>query len=66
MPYQGQVSRPVMVAANLAGRADVNPGYAGQGIGMIRAVRPAADIMAELVSAAEAVLRARSAAFLEG
>ena len=27
MPYQGQVSRPVMVAANLAGRADVNPGY---------------------------------------
>ena len=33
---------------------------------MIRAVRPAAEIMAELVSDAGAVLRTRSAAFLEG
>ena len=66
MPYQGAVSRPVMVAANLAGRADVNPGFAGQGIGMIRSVRPASEIVAELVSDAGAALRARSAAFLEG
>ncbi len=66
MPWQGRISRPVMVAANLAGRADVNPGFAGQGIGMIRAVRPAAEIMAALVADAEAALRARSGAVLGG
>ncbi|MEC9346690.1 MAG: nitronate monooxygenase family protein [Pseudomonadota bacterium] len=60
MPFQGQVSRPALVAANLAGRAqDVNPGFAGQGIGMIKAVRPAAEIMADLVAGTEAVLAER-------
>ena len=66
MPWQTRVSRPVMVAASLAGRADVNPGFAGQGIGMIRGVRPAADIMATLVADAETALRARSARFVGG
>ncbi len=66
MPFQGQLSRPVMVAANLAGRADVNPGFAGQGIGMIRAVRPAAEIVADLVAGAEAALRTRAGAALGG
>lgn len=66
MPYQSQISRPVMVAANLAGRADVNPGFAGQGIGMVRSVRPAAEIMADFVSQAEAVIASRSTAALGG
>lgn len=58
MPFQTQVSRPALTAANLAGRSqDVNPGFAGQGIGMIKAVRPAADIMADLVEGAEATLK---------
>lgn len=58
MPFQTQVSRPALTAANLAGRSqDMNPGFAGQGIGMIKAVRPAADIMAELVAGAEATLK---------
>ena len=62
MPYQGQVSRPALVAANLAGRAqDVNPGFAGQGIGMIKAVRPAAEIMADLIQGTETVLKERMA-----
>jgi nitronate monooxygenase len=61
MPFQGQVSRPALVAANLAGRAqDVNPGFAGQGIGMIKAVRPAAEIMADLIAGTEAVLSKRA------
>ena len=53
MPYQGMISGPVMAAANRDGRGDVNPGFAGQGIGMIRAVRPAAEIFRDLVSGAE-------------
>ena len=56
MPYQGAVSGPVMAAANREGRGDINPGFAGQGIGMIKAVRPAKKIFDELVSGAEQVL----------
>jgi nitronate monooxygenase len=63
MPFQTQVARPSLTAANLAGRSqDVNPGFAGQGIGMIKSVRPAADIMAELVAGMETTLDARFAA----
>jgi nitronate monooxygenase len=57
MPFQTQISRPALFAANFAGRSqDVNPGFAGQGIGMIKAVRPAAEIMAEIVHGLEATL----------
>ncbi len=49
MPFQGMVSGPVMAAANRDSRGDINPGFAGQGIGMIKAVRPAAEIFNELV-----------------
>ncbi|MEQ8858548.1 MAG: nitronate monooxygenase family protein [Pseudomonadales bacterium] len=56
MPFQGMVAGPVMAAANQAGRGDVNPGFAGQGIGMIKAVRPAREIFAEIVTGLEAAL----------
>ncbi len=56
MPYQGMVSGPVMEAANRDGRGDINPGFAGQGIGMIKAVRPAKEIFDELVYSAEQAL----------
>lgn len=60
MPFQGQISRPALTAANVAGRSqDVNPGFAGQGIGMIKAVRPAAEIMADLIADTERVLTER-------
>ena len=49
MPFQGMVSGPVMAAALRDGRGDINPGFAGQGIGMIKAVRPAKEIFDELV-----------------
>lgn len=63
MPFQGQISRPALTAANLAGRSqDVNPGFAGQGIGMIKAVRPAGEIMADLIAGTERVLAERFAA----
>jgi len=56
MPYQGMISGPVMAAANRDGRGDINPGFAGQGIGMIKAVRPAKEIFDELVFGAEQAL----------
>lgn len=56
MPFQGMISGPVMAAANRDGRGDVNPGFAGQGIGMIKAVRPAAEIFADIVRGAQAAL----------
>ena len=63
MPFQGQISRPALTSANLVGRSqDVNPGFAGQGIGMIKAVRPAAEIMADLIEGTETVLAERTAA----
>ncbi|MCB1693306.1 MAG: nitronate monooxygenase, partial [Pseudomonadales bacterium] len=56
MPFQGIVSGPVMAAASAAGRADVNPGFAGQGVGMIRAIRPAKEIFDDIVEQAEHAL----------
>jgi NAD(P)H-dependent flavin oxidoreductase YrpB (nitropropane dioxygenase family) len=56
MPFQGMVSQPVLAAANRDGRGDINPGFAGQGIGMIKAVRPAREIFDELVYGAEQAL----------
>ncbi|HEX7036084.1 MAG TPA: nitronate monooxygenase [Pseudomonadales bacterium] len=56
MPFQGVVSGPVMAAANRDKRGDVNPGFAGQGIGMIRKVRPAKQIFDDLVQGAAAAL----------
>jgi NAD(P)H-dependent flavin oxidoreductase YrpB (nitropropane dioxygenase family) len=57
MPYQGAISQPVMAAANRDKRGDINPGFAGQGIGLIKAVRPAAEIFKELVWGAEQALK---------
>jgi len=54
MPYQGAVAGPVMAAASRDGRADINPGFAGQGMGMIRAVQPAKAIFDDIVASAEA------------
>jgi nitronate monooxygenase len=58
MPFQGAVSGPVQAAGFAAERADVAPGFAGQGIGMIDAIRPAADVLRELAADAERALRA--------
>ena len=60
MPLQGAVSQPVMAAATRDKRGDINPGFAGQGIGMIKAVRPAAEIFKELVWGAEQALKRNS------
>lgn len=50
------ISGPAMAAGIQARRKDILPGFAGQGIGLIHAVRPAAEVMADLVSEAERAL----------
>jgi hypothetical protein len=57
MPVQGAVSGPIQLAAFAAERGDIAPGFAGQGIGMISAIRPAAEVLRELVTGAERALR---------
>ncbi len=59
MPYQSMISDPVMSAAVQDERTDVYPGIAGQGIGMIKAVRPAAEIVADYIRGAEQALAQR-------
>ncbi len=43
-------------AADRADRTDVNPGAAGQGIGMVRSIRPAAEVFDDLVRGTREVL----------
>ena len=56
MPFQPMIAMPVLAAASAAKRGDIAPGFAGQGIGMISAVRPAKDVLASLVEGAEKAL----------
>lgn len=58
MPYQSIVAMPVLAAATRAGRKDIAPGIAGQGVGLIREVRSAAFVLEDLVAGAERVLNA--------
>ena len=61
MPYQSMISGPVMASGIKAARKDIMPGFAGQGIGLIDSIRPAADVMRDLVEGAEkALARART------
>jgi NAD(P)H-dependent flavin oxidoreductase YrpB (nitropropane dioxygenase family) len=56
MPFQGMVAMPVMEAARQVGRKDITPGFAGQSIGMIKKVRPAKEIVEEIVQQAVEIL----------
>lgn len=49
MPFQTMVSSQVMTAAQIANRTDIAPGFAGQGIGLIKSVRPAREIFEDLL-----------------
>ena len=56
MPYRSMVSGPVMASGIKAARKDIMPGFAGQGIGLIDAIRPAAVVMRDLIEGAERAL----------
>jgi len=56
MPFQPMVAMPVLAAAAAVKRKDIAPGFAGQGMGLIHKVKPAAEVMADLVKVAESSL----------
>jgi len=56
MPFQSMVSGPVLLAGALAKRADIVPGFAGQGIGLIQSIRPAREVLGDIVAGAERAL----------
>ena len=56
MPFQSIIAGPVLAAATLDQRKDIAPGFAGQGMGLIKAIRPAKDVLEDLVSGAETAL----------
>ncbi len=58
MPFQSAVSMPVLRAAQAQERADVAPGFAGQGIGMVQSIRPAAEVLDAIAEGAERALAA--------
>jgi nitronate monooxygenase len=61
MPFQSMVSGRVLAAAMVGKRADIMPGFAGQGIGMIDEIRPAAEVLRDLAAGADAALKSASA-----
>ncbi|MCR5873685.1 nitronate monooxygenase family protein [Phenylobacterium sp. J426] len=56
MPFQSMIAGPVLAAATRDQRKDIAPGFAGQGIGLIKAIRPAREVLEDLVSGAEQAL----------
>jgi nitronate monooxygenase len=57
MPYQAIVSAHVLAAGTAAERADIDAGFAGQGLGLIYKVRPAREVLLELATGAEEALK---------
>lgn len=56
MPLQAYLAHGPLAAAEKAGRGDIAPGAAGQGIGLVHEVRPAAEVFARLVAETRALL----------
>ncbi|MEM8858297.1 MAG: nitronate monooxygenase [Chloroflexota bacterium] len=56
MHQQLAMTDPIMRAADAQGRVDVNPGVAGQGVGMITEIRSAGDVVHALAAHAAEVL----------
>ena len=57
MPFQSIISGPVQAAGLAQGRQDIAPGFAGQGMGMIDGIAPAADVLREIVRETEEALK---------
>lgn len=56
MPFQGMISASIMLSAEENQRADVYSGFAGQIVGMINEMRPAAKVVEAMVSQAHQIL----------
>ena len=60
MPFQSIIAGPVLASGMASKRKDIAPGFAGQGMGLIKKVRPAAEVMKDLVADAENALSGAS------
>ena len=60
MPFQSIIAGPVLASGMASNRKDIAPGFAGQGMGLIKKVRPAAEVMKDLVADAENALSGAS------
>jgi len=56
MPFQGMLSTSIMLSAEENQRADIYSGFAGQIVGMIHEMRPAAKVVEDMVSQAHQIL----------
>lgn len=56
MPYQGMVSGPITTAAAENAMGEIYAGIAGQIVGMIKKIRPAAELIAEMVGQCHLIL----------
>ncbi len=60
MPFQSIIAGPVLASGMASKRKDIAPGFAGQGMGLIKKVRPATEVMKDLVADAENALSGAS------
>ncbi|MDF1849162.1 MAG: nitronate monooxygenase [Parvibaculaceae bacterium] len=60
MPFQSIIAGPVLASGMASKRKDIAPGFAGQGMGLIKKVRPATEVMEDLVADAENALSGAS------
>lgn len=56
MHQQLAMTDRIFRAADSQDRVDINPGVAGQGVGMIKQLRPAADVLRSIAEEAETIL----------
>lgn len=56
MHQQLSMTDQIFQAADAQGRVDVNPGVAGQGVGMINEIRPAKDVLLSIATEAATIL----------
>ncbi|MEW6296532.1 MAG: nitronate monooxygenase family protein [Thermodesulfobacteriota bacterium] len=59
MPFQSLIAFPILEGARQAGMKDIYPGIAGQSVGLLKKIRPAREIVEEMVSQAVEILRER-------
>ncbi|MDP1670870.1 MAG: nitronate monooxygenase, partial [Alphaproteobacteria bacterium] len=58
MPFQSMVSSQILTSGQIGKRGDIAPGFAGQGIGLIKSVRPARDIFEDLLEGCKRAMAA--------
>src|SRR5207247_9528579 len=59
MPFQSLIAFPILEGARQAGMKDIYPGIAGQSVGLLNKIRPAREIVEEMVRQAIEILNER-------